>query len=151
MHAVNDGFVSLLLVLRHGLDKATAWVSGKDVSASVERTANNANSVLVVLDYAYIVVFLVAGLLLHRRTRHAVAEALEPDVESGLISREDRAEVCGLGSRTRSHIQLFLSGQRDRLRRTREYHREVARLGTARLRSARDGRIRALWRKRAVG
>ena len=54
MHAVNNGFVELWVVARHGLGTAADWVNGADVGPDVQSTADTAFAVLSVIDWLYI-------------------------------------------------------------------------------------------------
>jgi len=139
MHAVNNGLVQLILDLRFGLGDATAWAKGRPVPAGVSSTASHANTVLRILDFTYIALFLGAAFLWQRHERSRVRAALSADAQSGLLSTEDVETVCRPGARTRLYARLLARGERDRTSRLRAYHREVARLGLARWRAQAPG------------
>ena len=147
MHAVNNGLVQLILDLRFGLGDATAWASGQPVAADVSSTASDVNTVLKILDFTYIALFLAAALLWQRYERARVSAALSGDVESGLLGSTDVATVCRPGARTRLYARLLARGERDRMNRLRAYHREVARLGLARWRARARGEDSAALRQ----
>jgi predicted ATPase/RsiW-degrading membrane proteinase PrsW (M82 family) len=141
MHAINNGFIELLLVLRHGLPDAAAWVNGAPVSPEVDSTADSAEAMLIVLDYAYVALFAIAVVLWQRNERRGVAGALQQEVDQGLLSPADLDTVCGFGGRVETYSRLVLRGRWEEFGRLRAYHHEVGLLGMARWRAERDPQL----------
>ncbi len=135
MHAVNNGFVQLLLVLRHGLDQATAWVAGKPVPAAVEQTATTPTRSWSCSTTPTSSSFV---------RRPALASPDPPRRGRGARARRgvraDQSRGSGRSLRPRqpdprATSSCYLSGQRDACDGPASTTGEVARLGTARLRA----------------
>ncbi len=137
MHAVNNGLIELVLVLRHGLANAAAWVNGLPVPPEVDSTADSADIALFVTDYVYVALF-VGGVIWQRHQRREVAAALQQDVRQGLVSGEDVRTVCRFGGRIGTYSRLARAGRRGQLRSLLADHDEVGRLGMGRWRATRD-------------
>jgi predicted ATPase/RsiW-degrading membrane proteinase PrsW (M82 family) len=111
MHAVNNGFIELALVLKHGLATTAIWEDGGAVSTDVKSTADSASAVLHIVDYVYIAMFIVLILLWTRRQRRVVASELLEEVENGLIDRKEMASVLSRRDRFEERWRHIRTGQ----------------------------------------
>jgi predicted ATPase/RsiW-degrading membrane proteinase PrsW (M82 family) len=139
MHAVNNGFVELVLVRSYGLSTTAMWERDEPVAANVSSTADTASTVLFVIDYLYIAAFVLAMALWLRYQRRVIESELAEEVETGLISAEERAVVSHNLSRLRKYWALLRAGQFEQLRHLRRLHDRIVDLALLKWRLQRWG------------
>lgn len=144
MHAVNNGLVELIIVVRHGLDAATAWVNDAAVARDVQTTADVSTAALVVLDYVWLIGFLLAIALWQRYQRRVIQAELEAEVENGVVTESDRDAICTPLARPRLYWRLLRTGRFDRLGQLRALHNEEASLALLKWQADRFGADRKL-------
>jgi predicted ATPase/RsiW-degrading membrane proteinase PrsW (M82 family) len=139
LHAVNNGLVELILVLDHGVEETAAWVRDAPVSPALETAADNATSILRVIDFFYLVFFFGVMALWASYQRRLILSELEEEVDSGLISGEELERTFDVSRRAAGDWALLRSGQLERLRHQRRLRHELARLGLLKWRTRRFG------------
>lgn len=124
MHAINNGLVEAVLVLRYGLDRTAAWTRGEFVDPVLDDTASTLVTVTNLLDLYVIAMFVAAIVLWIRYQRRIIGEELADEVD---------AEVM------RPSWELLKEGQLERWRHQRRLRGELATLGLLKWRTRRFG------------
>jgi predicted ATPase/RsiW-degrading membrane proteinase PrsW (M82 family) len=122
MHAINNGLVESVLVLRYGLDRTAAWVNG--LAPELEDTASTLVTVTNLLDLYVIAAFLAAVVLWIRYQRRIIREELADEVDAAVL---------------RPSWELLREGQFERWRHHRRLRGELATLGLLKWRTKRFG------------
>lgn len=143
IHAVNNGLIPLILVLRFGLENTAAAFGGQslpvDLVAQMEATFGFANVLWTVFRYATVVVFFAAiGLWLYFQRRVIRAELAE-EINTGLISREEWDIMPRYWRRSRWYWQTLWSGKVEQWRVLRRVHNELVDLAFLKWRLKRMG------------
>jgi predicted ATPase/RsiW-degrading membrane proteinase PrsW (M82 family) len=139
MHAANNGLVEAVLTLGYGINEAYAWTTGAAVPASVEDTGAAMESVLRLLDYIYITVFLAAAALWLRYQRSIIQSELADEAATGLVTAGELETITRPGLRTRRYWRLVRSGQLEQWRHLRRLHSALVRLALLKWRVERFG------------
>jgi len=139
MHAANNGLVEAVLTLGYGIHEAYAWTTGAVVPASVENTGAAMESVLRLLDYVYIAVFLAAATLWLRYQRRIIGTELAEETATGLVTRGELETITRPGLRAARYWRLILSGQLEQWRHLRRLHSALVRLALLKWRVQRFG------------
>lgn len=139
LHAVNNGLVEFVLVLRYGVEQTAAWVLGTASTEGVAATAETMMRLLRVIDFAYLLIVAVgiAHWAAHRR-RIVLAE-LEEEVDSGLVDRDDVSGIADRGRRVADDLELLRAGQFERWRHQRRVRATLGRLALLKHRSRGEG------------
>jgi RsiW-degrading membrane proteinase PrsW (M82 family) len=151
MHAVNNGVIEVVLMLRYGLTTTAEWVRGAptDETASLDATADAVVIALRLLDYVYIAGFLVLILLWLRYQRRVIEQELAE--ETWLRDRPEVAVLTRYWRRKAGYWRLLLSGDLDQWQRLRRAHAELTDLALLKWRVRRfggdDARVRRLRRR----
>jgi hypothetical protein len=148
MHAINNGLMEFVLVLRYGLTATAEWVRGTptDETASLDATADGVVVALRLVDYVYITVFLVLILLWLRYQRRVIERELAE--ETWLSGRPEAAVVTHYWRRTVGYWRLLLSGDLDQWQRLRRAHAELTDLALLKWRVRKFGGDDARVRRR---
>ena len=139
MHAVNNGLIELVLLLRYGLDATGAWVQGATVASEIQATADAVSLALLAVDYLYILGFLAAVVLWQRYQGRVVADELNEEVRSGLIESEERSVVGRPLKRSALYWRLLRERRFERWQHLRRLHREIVNLALLKWRTRRFG------------
>jgi RsiW-degrading membrane proteinase PrsW (M82 family) len=125
MHAVNNGLVELVLVLRYGLAATADWVRGLPTvdSSGLDATEDAVLIGLRLLDYVYIAAFLVLIAVWLRYQRRVIERELAE--ESWLAGRAETVQVTRYWRRTAGYWRLLLSGELEEWQRVRRAHAEL--------------------------
>ena len=144
MHAVHNGLVDLILVVRFGLENTAAWLYGPGVPVALaekmEAIANFGWNVLVpFFDYTFLAVILVAiGLWLYYQ-RRVIRSELAEEVRTGLISQQEWEVMPRYWLRSRWYWGLLWSGKVETWRVLRRVHNELVDLAFLKWRIRRMG------------
>jgi predicted ATPase/RsiW-degrading membrane proteinase PrsW (M82 family) len=154
MHAVNNGLVEAVLVLRYGLDVTAAWVQGSLVDPSVESLASTLVTVTNLLDIYLLAMFVTAVALWLRYQRKIIRAELVDEASTGLLGREEAEALLDTRARSARYWGLIKSGQLEQWRHLRRLHGELIRLALLKWRTRRFGgdpeRIQRLRRQIAT-
>jgi RsiW-degrading membrane proteinase PrsW (M82 family) len=143
MHAVHNGLIPLVLVLRFGLENTAAAFSGESLPAELiqqmESTFAVASVAVTVADYLFAATFfLVIGLwLLYQR--RVIRNELAEEVDTGLISREEWEIMPRYWRRSKWYWQVLWSGKLEQWRVLRRVHNELVDLAFLKWRLRRMG------------
>ena len=156
MHAVHNGLVSLVLVLRYGLENTAAATGGRSVPGELftrmRDTAESASAVAEAADYAFVAMFVAAVALWLRHQRRVIRDELAEEVKTGLISREERDMMPRYWRRSVTDWRLLRAGKVERWRMLRRVHNELVDLAflKRRLRQTDEERGRVEKRRRRI-
>jgi RsiW-degrading membrane proteinase PrsW (M82 family) len=128
LHALNNGAVQALLVLRHGLEKTHQYlVLGSNIpgGAAMQATARSAVSFVRAFDYVLLGAFVLAVYLWIRYQRRVISEELEEEAAAGLISRTEWRLMPMYWKRSLWYLQLVRTGQWERWRLLKRIHNEL--------------------------
>jgi predicted ATPase/RsiW-degrading membrane proteinase PrsW (M82 family) len=154
MHAINNGLVEAVLVLRYGLDVTAAWVQGALVDPAVENLASTLVTITNLLDIYLIGMFVAAVVLWLRYQRKMIRAELVDEASTGLLGREDADTLLDTRARLARYWGLIKSGQLEQWRHLRRLHDELIRLALLKWRTRRFGgdpeRIQRLRRQIAT-
>lgn len=139
MHAANNGLVEAVLTLGYGINEAYAWTTGAAVPPAVEDTGFAMESVLRLLDYVYIAVFLAAAALWLRYQRRIIRIELTEEGATGLVTAGELETITRPGLRTARYWRLVRSGQLEQWRHLRRLHSALVRLALLKWRVQRFG------------
>ncbi|MDQ1438605.1 MAG: hypothetical protein QOK43_2234 [Acidimicrobiaceae bacterium] len=139
MHAVNNGLVELVVVIKHGVRVASIWVTAPSLAPTAQRTADRLTAVMRVIDFLYLSMFLAVIALWTLRQRRIIQEELAEEVDLGLITSKDHAQMFDVAQRSAGQWRLLRTGQLERLRHERRLRRELAQLGLLKWRTRRFG------------
>jgi len=142
MHAVNNGLVELVLVLRYGLADTADWLAqglGAAEAADLDADAEWAVAFLRVLDYVYIAAFAIAIALWLRQQRRVIREELTDEVGSGLVEPEELAMLPSFWRRSALYRRLLRNGELERWRHLKRIHHELIEFALLKWRLSRTG------------
>jgi protease PrsW len=147
LHAFNNGFVQLVLVAEYGYDTvADVFLGARVPQEFLQRmidTRDSAVTVVEVVNYAMIPVFLGAILLFARYQQRVLRYELAEEANAGLITREEWEVVPSYTRRTKWYAQLLVhaarTGDLEPWRTVRRTHHDLAELAFLK------------WRLRRVG
>jgi predicted ATPase/RsiW-degrading membrane proteinase PrsW (M82 family) len=139
MHAVNNGLVEAVLVLRYGLDATAAWTRGEIVDPVIEDSASTLVTVTNLLDIYLVATFVLAVVLWLRYQRRIIRAELADEASTGLIGRQETEMLLDTGARTSRYWGLIRSGQLEQWRHLRRLHGELIRLALLKWRTRRFG------------
>jgi protease PrsW len=130
MHALHNGLVNLVLVVRYGLEETAAWRGRMgfvpaDLAERMQATADAAAVITRLVDYAFVMVFLVAVLLWLIYQRRIICLELEEEANRGLISREEWELMPHYWRRSARYWRLLWEGKLERWRLIRRVHNEL--------------------------
>lgn len=129
LHAVNNGAVQLALTLRYGLEKTHQYLvlgpTGIPEGPEMQSLARSAVSFVETFDYVLVVTFAAAIYLWLRYQRRVIAEELEEETSSGLISRTEWRLMPAYWKRSMWYLQLIRTGQWERWRLLKRIHNEL--------------------------
>lgn len=143
LHAVNNGFVQLMLVVRYGIDNTQFFRAGLLQGAlqqDMQKTVADASGIVRFLDFVVVIAFLIMIQLWLRYQRKIIRAELAEEAETGLISREELDLMPSYWRRTQWYLQLLRTGQWERLRILRRIHNELVEFALLKRRSKRAGR-----------
>ena len=143
IHAVHNGLMGLILVLRFGLVDTAAWLGGTGVQQALaqqmEATANSAALLVKVLDHAFAATFFLSICLWLLYQRRVIWAELAEEVDTGLISREEWEIMPRYWRRSRWYWQVLWSGKVEQWRVLRRVHNELVDLAFLKWRVRRMG------------
>ena len=137
LHAVNNGLVQFVLVMKYGVSATASWIGGFGAPELVS-TAATINKFMRVIDFYYLAMFFGVAIFWARYQRRVILEELEEEVEAGLVGREELQslfESAGPGGA----LRLARRGQLERARHRRRLRRELGHLGLLKWRTRRFG------------
>ena len=108
LHALHDGLVQLVLVIKYGM-----------------HTGDSAVTAVKVIDYVLVAMFFAALALWVRYQRQILVYELSEEVNRGLITEAEWHLISSYRERLRWYGQLLRSGQVDRLRAVRRAHQQL--------------------------
>ena len=139
MHAVNNGLVEFVLVLKYGVGATAAWIADPALLPAAADTAATVRRLMRVVDFYYLAMFVGVIVLWTRRQRRVIRSELEEEVELGLLKSTDYALMFDAAQRTAADWRLVRTGQLERLRHHRRLRGELAQLGLLKWRTRRFG------------
>lgn len=147
LHAFHNGFAVLVAVAKYGYEEvATALLGGQPTGFTPDElidTLDGAQTIVQVVDYAMIPVFVGAILLFARYQQRVLRYELAEEANAGLITRDEWAVVPSYTRRTKWYAQLLFHGVRtgdfEPWRTVRRTHHDLAELAFLK------------WRLRRVG
>jgi protease PrsW len=144
MHALHNGLVQLILVLRYGMEPTAAWLSNMvfvpaSLLQQMRATADAANVVGTLVDYAFVVAFFSAIAIWLWHQRCIIGYELKEEANQGLISQQEEALMSRYWRRSLSYWRLLQEGKLDQWRQVRREHNELVDLALLK------------WRIRKVG
>ncbi|MEA2219997.1 MAG: hypothetical protein QOJ35_2623 [Solirubrobacteraceae bacterium] len=139
MHAVNNGLVELVVVLKYGVATAAKWVSDPTSLPSVADTASSVQRLLRVIDFYYFAMFFGTIAYWTIRQRRVIRNELEEEVELGLIKRSDYTLMFDGARRRAADWRLLRTGQLEQLRHEHRLRNAQAQLGLLKWRTRRLG------------
>ena len=128
LHALNNGLVQAVLVFRYGLDRTGEYLSlGPSIPGgeAMQDSARAAASFVRAFDFVLIGLFAAAVYLWLRYQRRVIAEELEEEADSGLISRTEWRLMPMYWKRSLWYLQLVRTGQWERWRLLKRIHNEL--------------------------
>ncbi|MFN2467275.1 MAG: PrsW family glutamic-type intramembrane protease [Gaiellaceae bacterium] len=139
-HAVNNGFVYLVLYLKYGLAAAAAYVRDPASAVpAVAETADTFNRLLHLLDFWLVALFVGAMVLWQRFQRRIIRQELTEEVGLGLLTRAEWDEMFRYPQRLRRYWRLVRAGELERYRQLRTMHGQLVRLALLKWRTRRMG------------
>jgi protease PrsW len=148
MHAANNGFAELVLVLRYGLGTTADWLTGVPVAQAAELASRYDRALMAMrlLDYLYIAAFL-GGIALWLRYQRRVIQCELAD-ETWLAGRSEIANVTRVWRRSAEYVRLLARGELEQWQRMKQVHRELTELAFLKWRVRRFGGDEARVRRR---
>ncbi len=141
LHAIQDGFISFVLVTKFGYHTTAAAMQDQplpsDLASRIEHEANQALTTLRIIDYGMVVVFFAALLYWVRYQRKVLAEELEEEVKLGVIEPHERDLIVGYGSRLRAYASMLTQNRYKDFRAARKMHQRVTDLAFSKWRISR--------------
>jgi len=130
MHAVHNGLVNLVLVVRYGLEATATWRGRMgfvpaDLAERMQATADAAAAVTRLVDYVFVTAFFVAVFLWLLYQRRIIRLELAEEVDSGLIGREDWEAMPRYWRRSARYWRLLWEGKLEQWRLIRRVHNEL--------------------------
>ena len=140
MHAVNNGLVEFVVVLKYGVGVAADWVLDPALSPAAADTAATVTRFMRVIDFYYLAMFFGVIAYWTMRQRRVIREELEEEVDLGLIKRADHELMFDRARRRAADWRLLRAGQLEQLRHRRRLRNALAQLGLLKWRTRRfDG------------
>ena len=139
MHAVNNGLVELVVVLKYGVGPAADWVREPTLLPALEDTASSVRRLMRVIDFYYLAMFFGAIAWWTVRQRRVIRDELEEEVDLGLIKRSDHALMFDGARRRAADWRLLRTGQLEQLRHEHRLRNAQAQLGLLKWRTRRFG------------
>jgi predicted ATPase/RsiW-degrading membrane proteinase PrsW (M82 family) len=139
MHAVNNGLVELVLVLKYGVGETARWIADPGLLPAAADTAATVRRFMRAIDFYYLAMFFGVIVLWTRRQRRVIRGELEEEVELGLLTSTEHALMFDAAQRTAADWRLVRTGQLERLRHHRRLRRELGQLGLLKWRTRRFG------------
>jgi predicted ATPase/RsiW-degrading membrane proteinase PrsW (M82 family) len=139
MHAVNNGLVELVVVLKYGVGTAANWVHDPAGLPAVADTASSVKKLMRVIDFYYLAMFFGAIAWWTVRQRRVIRDELEEEVDLGLIKRSDHALMFDGARRRAADWRLLRTGQLEQLRHEHRLRNAQAQLGLLKWRTRRTG------------
>jgi predicted ATPase/RsiW-degrading membrane proteinase PrsW (M82 family) len=139
MHAVNNGLVEFVVVLKYGVGQAADWVREPLLSPAVAHTASSVTKLMRVIDFYYLAMFFGAIVYWTIRQRNVIRDELDEEVDLGLIKRSDYALMFDGARRRAADWRLLRSGQLEQLRHEHRLRNAQAQLGLLKWRTRRLG------------
>jgi protease PrsW len=143
MHAVHNGLIPLVLVLRFGLEDTAAALEGQslpvDVVERMNATVGPAAFLVTLLGYLFAAAFFAAigAWLLYQR--RVIRAELAEEVENGLISAAEWDVLPRYWRRSRWYWRVLWSGKVEQWRALRRVHHELIDLAFLKWRLRRMG------------
>jgi RsiW-degrading membrane proteinase PrsW (M82 family) len=131
MHAVNNGLMPVLLSIKYGFETTYDYLAVGVPVELADRMDASADSIVDTLDWislAYVVAFIVLIALGLRHQRGLIREELIPEVESGLITRQQAETAGSFRRRVSTEAKQVWAGDLDAARQTSVLCRELAEL-----------------------
>jgi RsiW-degrading membrane proteinase PrsW (M82 family) len=128
LHALHDGLLQLVLVLKYGLHTTALFLTTgvpADLGQRMLNTADSAFTAVRVIDYVLVAMFFAALTLWVRYQRQILVYELSEEVNRGLITEAEWHLITSYRERIRWYAQLLWSGQVDRLRAVRRAHQQL--------------------------
>jgi PrsW family intramembrane metalloprotease len=120
LHAFNNGFAELVVVLKYGYNEvASVLLEGQgpaELVRQLDDTFASAVTIIEVVDYAMVAMFLGAILLGARYQRRVLRYELAEEANAGLITREEWEIVPSYTRRVKWYAKLRFAGVRARPR-----------------------------------
>lgn len=143
IHALHNGLVGLVLVVRFGLEDAAAWLGGQGILQApprqMETTADFAALLVEILDYAFAAAFFLAIGLWLLYQRRVIRFELAEEVDAGLLSREEWEIMPHFWRRSIWYWRVLWSGKVEQWRVLRRVHNELVDLAFLKWRLRRMG------------
>jgi predicted ATPase/RsiW-degrading membrane proteinase PrsW (M82 family) len=139
MHAVNNGLVDLVVVLKYGVGVAADWVLDPTLAPAAADTAATVTRLMRVVDFYYLAMFFGVIAYWTVRQRRVIREELEEEVDLGLIGRADHELMFDRTRRRAADWRLLRAGQLEQLRHERRLRGALAQLGLLKWRTRRSG------------
>jgi protease PrsW len=144
MHAVHNGLVNLVLVLRYGLEVTAAWRGGlgyvpADLATRMQVTLNDAAATTTAVDNALVEAFFMAIILWLWYQRRIIRQELAEEAAFGLVSLEEWETMPRYWSRSKQYWGLLWAGKPEHWRQLKRIHGELVDLAFLK------------WRLRKVG
>lgn len=143
MHAVHNGLVPLIMVLRYGFEDAVAAFAGESLPADLVERMNAtfafASLAVTVSDYLFAALFFGAIALWLLYQRRVIRSELAEEVRSGLISQTEWEILPRYWRRSRWYWRVMWSGKVEQWRVLRRVHNELVDLAFLKWRLRRMG------------
>ena len=139
MHAVNNGLVELVVVLKYGVGPAADWVRDPAMLPAVADTASSVKRLMRVIDFYYLAMFFGALVYWTVRQRRVIRDELEEEVDLGLIKRSDYELMFDGAKRRAADWRLLRAGRLEQLRHDHRLRNVQAQLGLLKRRTRRVG------------
>ncbi|MDX6678714.1 MAG: hypothetical protein QOE31_2766 [Solirubrobacteraceae bacterium] len=139
MHAVNNGLVEFVVVLKYGVGQAADWVRDPLLLPAVADTAATVTKFMRVIDFYYLAMFFGAIVYWTIRQRNVIRDELEEEVDLGLIKRNDYVLMFDGARRRAADWRLLRAGQLEQLRHEHRLRNAQAQLGLLKWRTRRLG------------
>lgn len=136
LHAVNNGLVNLLFVLRYGLDKTANALTVFGLTPEMEATKQSVLTAMSIFDFLIVVAFIVAIMAWLSYQRRIIRLELAKEADLGLIDPRDWELVPSYWRRIQWYYQLLRVGEIERVRVIRRLHTELAGLAFLKRRHA---------------
>ena len=139
MHAVNNGLVEFVVVLKYGVGVAADWVRDPTLAPAAADTAASVTRLMRVIDFYYLAMFFGVIVYWTIRQRRLIRDELEEEVDLGLIKRADHELMFDGARRRAADWRLLRAGQLEQLRHVRRLRGALAQLGLLKWRTRRVG------------
>ena len=154
MHAVNNGLVEFILVVRYGMDETFAWLTGAFLNPQVDETASTLIRLMRLVDFYFLVMFVGVMVLWLRYQRGVIRRELAGEVDSGLLDENELEHASSFRRRMQRDWRLVRTGQLERWRHLRRFQAGLVELAMTKWRVERFGgdreRVQRLRRQLAT-